>query len=139
MGPGGEGLLGAAKFLNNRMGMNIDTEGVNSAEELRTRIFFNIMDNLKKMDAQPSQQQQQIMQQSLGNLGTDPNALPKVLDAFGDAIRGKVDLHNKEVAGATSRGVKFPYDPTIDLTMPKRRASDKPGAVIRFDAQGNPL
>lgn len=115
MGPGGEGLLTAAKFLNNRLGTSIDTEGVKSAEELRTRIFFNIMDNLKKMDAQPSQQQQQIMQEALGRLGTDPNAMPAVLNAFGDVIKGKVDLHNKEVAGAAAKGVKFPYDPTIKL------------------------
>lgn len=115
MGPGGETLLDAAKFLNNRVGMSINTEGVKSAEELRTRIFFNIMDNLKKMDAQPSQQQQQIMQEALGKLGTDPNALPQVLDAFADVIKGKVELHNAEVQGAIQRGVKFPYDPIVNL------------------------
>jgi hypothetical protein len=115
MGPGGETLLEAAKFLNNRVGTNINTDGIKNAEELRTRIFFNIMDNLKKMDAQPSQQQQQIMQESLGKLGTDPNALPAILDAFGDAMRGKVDLHNREVQGAIQRGVKFPYDPLITI------------------------
>lgn len=138
VGPGGEGMLQAAKFLNNRLGMNINTEGVRDAEELRTRIFFNIMDNLKKMDAQPSELQQKIMNEALGNLGTDPGALPRVLDAFGDVIRGKVDLHNREVAGAVSRGVKFPYDPTINLEMPKRRASDS-SPVLRFDAKGNPI
>ena len=116
MGPGGETLLDAAKFLNNRVGTNINTEGVKSAEELRTRIFFNIMDNLKKMDAQPSQQQQMIMQEALGKLGTDPNALPAVLDAFGDVIKQKVQLHNTEVQSAIQRGVKFPYDPIIKMT-----------------------
>src|SRR5574341_168659 len=120
MGPGGEGLLDAAKFLNNRLGMSISTEGIKSAEELRTRIFFNIMDNLKKMDAQPSQMQQQIMMESLGKLGTDPNALPRVLDAFADVIKGKVELHNREVRGAIQRGVKFPYDPIISSPNIKR-------------------
>jgi hypothetical protein len=123
MGPAGESLLEGAKFLNNRMGMNINTEGVKSAEELRTRIFFNIMDNLKKMDAQPSQLQQQIMMESLGKLGTDPNALPAVLDAFADVIEGKVNLHNQEVRGAVERGVMFPYDPEIKL--PKRGGGGK--------------
>lgn len=115
MGTGGETLLEAAKFLNNRIGTNINTEGIKNAEELRSRIFFNIMDNLKKMDAQPSQMQQQIMQDSLGKLGTDPNALSGVLDAYADTIRGKVVQHNREVGGATQRGVKFPYDPVIEL------------------------
>jgi hypothetical protein len=115
MGTGGETLLEATKFLNNRLGMSISTEGVKNAEELRSRIFFNIMDNLKKMDAQPSQQQQEVMRESLGKLGTDPTALPEVLDAFADVIKDKVSLHNEEVAGAVARGVKFPYDPTIKL------------------------
>ena len=115
MGPGGETLLEAAKFLNNRVGLGISTAGVKSAEELRSRIFFNIMDNLKKMDAQPSQMQQQIMQESLGKLGTDPNALPAVLDAYADVVRGKVQQYNEEVSGAEERGTKFPYKPQIRL------------------------
>jgi hypothetical protein len=115
MGPGGESLLEAAKFLNNRVGTSINTDGVKSAEELRTRIFFQIMDNLKKMDAQPSQMQQQIMMDSLGKLGTDPNALPNILNAYADTIKGKVTQHNAEVQSAMQRGVKFPYDPVIKL------------------------
>ena len=132
MGTGGESLLEAAKFLNNRIGTNIDTEGVKSAEELRTRIFFNIMDNLKKMDAQPSQQQQEVMRESLGKLGTDPNALPNVLDAFGDVMKGKIALHNQEVQSAIQRGVKFPYDPIIKI--PELNHSVSKPAVI----QGTP-
>ena len=134
MGTGGETMLEAAKFLNNRIGTKIDTTGVKSAEELRSRIFFNIMDNLKKMDAQPSQMQQQIMMDSLGKLGTDPTALENVLDAYGDTIRGKVDLHNTEVEGAVKRGVKFPYDPTVKL-KPKAQ----PYVEFRVDKQGRKL
>lgn len=115
MGTGGETLLDATKFLNNRLGLKIATEGIKNAEELRSRIFFNLMDNLKKMDASPSQQQQQVMQDALGKLGTDPNALSNVLDAYADTIRGKVDAYNTEVSGAEGRGVKFPYKPQIVL------------------------
>lgn len=115
MGPAGESLMSASSFLNNRLGLNIDVKGITDATELRTRIFFNIMDNLKKMDAQPSQMQQQIMQEALGNLGTDPNALPNVLNAFKDIIKGKVADYNADVTSAESRGVKFPYKPQIDL------------------------
>lgn len=134
MGTGGETLLEVTKFLNNRIGTNINPSGVKTAEELRSRIFFNIMDNLKKMDAQPSQLQQQIMAESLGKLGTDPNALADVLDAYGDAIRGKVELHNTEVKGAVERNVKFPYDPTIKL---KPKVS--PFVEFRVDKQGRKL
>ena len=135
MGPAGESLMSASSFLNNRLGLNIDVKGIKDATELRTRIFFNIMDNLKKMDAQPSQMQQQIMQDALGTLGTDPNALPNVLSAFKDVIKDKVDTYNQDVTDAEARGVKFPYKPQIDLGMPAERpktapAAPKKGAVV---------
>jgi hypothetical protein len=118
MGPGGESLQQAASFLNNRLGTKIDTKGVSDAAELRSRLFFGIMDNLKKLDSQPTAQQQDALQAALGSLGTDPNALPRVLDAFGDTVRNRVERHNQEVTGAETRGVKFPYDPKI--TLPER-------------------
>lgn len=117
MGPAGESLLTAAKFLNNRVGMSIDVQGIKNAEELRSRIFFNIMENLKKLDAQPSQMQQIIMMESLGNLGTDPQALPRILDAYAGLLQSRTKLYNEEVSGAEKRGVKFPYDPQIKLPM----------------------
>lgn len=125
MGTGGETMLEAAKFMNNRLGTSIDTAGIKSAEELNSRLFMGIMDNLKKMDAQPSQQQQAAMKQALGSIGTDPSAMNAVLDVFGDIVRGKVDIHNQEVAGAEQRGVKFPYDPVIKLP-PKGAATSPP-------------
>jgi hypothetical protein len=120
MGTGGETMLETAKFMNNRLGTSIDTTGIKSAEELNSRLFMGIMDNLKKMDAQPSQQQQAAMKQALGSLGTDPSAMSSVLDVFGDIVRGKVDIYNQEVTGAEQRGVKFPYNPVIKL--PERAA-----------------
>jgi hypothetical protein len=125
MGPGGEPLLKAASFLNNRLGTNIDTKGVENAEELRSRLFFGILDNLKKLDSQPTQQQQDTLRVALGSIGTDPTALPRVLDAFGNSIREKVDLYNQEVTGAEERGVKFPYKPTITL-KPTTAGKDAP-------------
>lgn len=129
MGPGGQNLLDAAKFLNNRLGMQVNTEGVKSAEELRTRMFIQVMDNLKKMDAQPSTYQQRVMEDAFGNLGTDPNALPKVLDVFGDIVRGKVGQHNAEITSAISRNVKFPFDPLIKL--PEKPAAPSPSPSPR--------
>ena len=56
------------------------------------------------------------MRDSLGNLGTDPAALPRVLDVMGQIVRTKVTLHNTEVQDAEKRGVKFPFDPVIPLS-----------------------
>ena len=123
MGPGGEPLLKVASFLNNRLGTNIATEGVEDATVLRSRLFTGVIENLRKLDAQPTQAQQQVLQDAIGNLGTDPNALPRVLDAFGDILREKVGAYNAEVTDAESRGVKFPYNPVIKLPEAKRPAA----------------
>jgi hypothetical protein len=120
MGPGGEALLKATSFLNNRIGTNINVKGITDATELRTRLFGNIMENLKKLDAQPSQAQQFIMQDALGTLGTDPNAMNKVLDAYAEVLKNKVADYNTDVTDAEARGVKFPYKPQIDLGIPTK-------------------
>jgi hypothetical protein len=138
MGPGGEPLLAAASFLNNRLGTNIDTKGVESAEELRSRLFFGILDNLKKLDSQPTVTQQEALKVALGGIGNDPNALPRVLDAFGNSIREKVDLYNEEAVNAELRGVKFPYKPTIAL--PSRPGVARPASgnvVVTPDGQSH--
>jgi hypothetical protein len=128
MGPLGPSWLEGVKLLNNRLGTNIKAEGVKSAEELGSRIFFNLMDNLKKMDSQPSGEQQRKMEAALGNLGNDPNALGVMLDAYGDSLRRKVKLHNTEVDNAEKRDVRFPYEARVNIDdLPKTtRPSNTP-------------
>ena len=123
MGPGGEPLLKAASFLNNRFGTGINTRGVTDATELRSRLFAGVIENLRKLDAQPTAAQQQVLQDAIGNLGTDPTALPRVLDAMAQSIRDKVELYNRDVTGAEQRGVRFPYKPQIELPAPGRAGS----------------
>ena len=145
MGPGGESLLDAASFLNNRLGTSINTKGVTDATELRSRLFQGIIENLRKLDANPTENQQNAMRVALGNIGTDPNALPAVLNSFADTVRSKVDMHNAEVESAVSRGVKFPYDPTIKLPTfappAPSKAATRPAGVpaewtLHTDANG---
>ena len=111
----GETKLGWAKFFNDNLGMSINVEGVKSAEELRATMFTQIMDNLKKMDASPSQEQQRTMKDALGSLSTDPNAIPRVLDVFGDLIKNKVRSHNRIVDDAKKNGARFLFDPSIQI------------------------
>lgn len=126
MGPLGESKLAITKFLRaNVPGMgNLSTDKVTSVEELRSTLFNQVMDNLKKMDASPSQYQQQVMQEAFGTLGTDPQSVPKILDTFGSILRNRVDIHNQTVTSAESRGTTFPHDVSIKLD-----ASPKPNVV----------
>ena len=119
MGKGGEPLLAAASFLNNRLGFGINTQGVTDATVLRTRLFEGILDNLKKLDSQPSQEQQRVLSEALGNLGTDPAALEQILNRIGETVRDRVSRFNDDVTQAETRGVKFPFKPQISLPPPK--------------------
>jgi hypothetical protein len=118
MGKGGEPLLAAASFLNNRLGFGISTQGVTDATVLRTRLFEGILDNLKKLDSQPSQEQQRVLSEALGNLGTDPAALEQILNRIAETVTDRVDRFNIDVTESESRGVKFPFKPQI--TLPQR-------------------
>ncbi len=129
MGTGGEPLLAAASFLNNRLGMGISTQGVTDATVLRTRLFEGILDNLKKLDSQPSQEQQRVLAQALGNLGTDPAALGQILDRIGETVRDRVDRYNVDVDEAERRGVKFPFKPQIKLPGSATGPANIPGAA----------
>jgi len=128
MGKGGEPLLAAASFLNNRLGFAISTKGVTDATVLRTRLFEGILDNLKKLDSQPSQEQQRVLAEALGNLGTDPAALEQILDRIGETVRARVERYNTEVTDAEGRGVKFPYTPQLKLAPRKSKPAD--GAAL---------
>lgn len=119
VGSFGEKKKDIVKFFNNTLGTNIAADSVASAEELQSRLFQQIMGNLKKLDSQPSEAQQFIMQKSLGTLNTDPAALPRILDVMDQIIRSRVNTHNQEVKSGIDHGVKFPYNPVIDLPPPK--------------------
>lgn len=117
MGPFGESKLAITKFMRSNLpGMqNLKTEGVTNAEELQSTLFNQVMDNLKKMDASPSQYQQQVMQEAFGTLRTDPQSVPKIIDVFSDILKNRVSIHNDTVTSAESRGTTFPYDVRVRL------------------------
>lgn len=126
MGTGGQAFLSAAKFLKNRLNVDIDPKAITSAEEARSALFQNVLGNLRKLDAQPSQEQQRIMQEALGSLDTDPDALPRVVQIYEDVIRGRVEQHNREVAQVKEKKITMPYDLEIKLPEPRTAPSAAP-------------
>ena len=114
----GEQKLELAKFFNNNLGTNINPNKVANTEELRSALFTNVMENLKKLDASPSQEQQRVLQQSMGSLATDPTALPRVINTYKQILIDKAETHNKKVSQAESGPAKmeFPFDIRIPIT-----------------------
>ena len=129
MGTGGEAFLSAAKFLKNRVGIDIDEKAIAAGEEIRTVLFQNVLNNLRKLDAQPSQEQQRIMQEALGSLDTDPDALPRVVQVYEDVIRGRVEQHNREFAEMRANpnlANAFPY--SLEIKLPERAGAPPPSS-----------
>ena len=138
MGTGGSAFLEGAKFLKNRLGVDVDTSAIVNAETARTALFQNVLNNLRKLDAQPSQEQQRIMQEALGNLNTDPDALESVVRVYEDVIRGRVDLHNKSVDESIQSGIKMPYSLRIDLPPPRDKIAPPPPPEAIAELRANP-
>jgi len=107
----------AAKFFNNNFGTKIAVDKINSTEELGSRLFQSTMENLKKMDASPSQYQQKVMQQAFGTITTDPTSLPKIIEIQKEALTAKAKQHNLQVLQSQQgpAQLQFPYSIIIPL------------------------
>jgi hypothetical protein len=121
LGSGAEAKLAITKLFNNNLGTNINVDKVANTEEMRSALFQSTMENLKKVDAQPSQMQQQIMQQAFGTIGTDPAAIPKIVAVYKDILTSKAIEHNARVKQSEEgpAKMKFAYDITVKIPEPK--------------------
>jgi hypothetical protein len=121
LGSGAEAKLAITKFFNNNLNTNINADKVANTEEMRSALFQSTMENLKKVDAQPSQMQQQIMQQAFGTIGTDPSAIPKIVAVYKDILISKANEHNARVKQSEEgpAKIKYAYDITVKVPEPK--------------------
>jgi hypothetical protein len=135
LGSGAVPYLEATKFLNSWLGANFDVEGVTKVEELRSRLFKGILDNLKKLDANPTIQQQIALEKALGNIGTDANALANVLDAYADSVYNRVETYNRKVDQMQRRGISLPYDVSVELPARKFEVKAPDGQTYTFPSK----
>ena len=116
-GVGGETKLQTVKFLNNNFGTNISPDIVKNTEEFKSAAYMGIMENLKKTDSNPTMAQQNALKDAIGSLGTDPSALPRVVNVMRDVLINKAEQHNKNVQQTMQNGVQYPY--SIEIPLPK--------------------
>jgi hypothetical protein len=119
LGSGAEAKLAITKFFNNNLGTNINADKVVNTEELGSVLFQSTMENLKKLDAQPSQMQQQIMQRAFGTIGTDPAAIPKIVEVQKDILLSKAREHNARVDETEQGPAKMKYAHSIKIRVPE--------------------
>jgi soluble lytic murein transglycosylase-like protein len=130
-----EQKLAAVKFLNNNfgwMGISIQPDAVKDAETLRAALFVPIFNSLKLLDAQPSEQQQKLMMLAFGQIGTDPSALPKLINMIEERLETRVKIHNKMYDQAKAAGAPIIYDLKIDLSASKKAPTES-GAPMTLD------
>lgn len=89
--------MAIAMFFNNNFGTNIAEDEIASAGSLKSLLFEPVKNQLKKMDATPSERQQKMLADSLGNLENDPEALQKILQVQQDILAENIATHNREV------------------------------------------
>jgi hypothetical protein len=116
-GVGGETKLQIAKLFNNNFNTNISPETVKNTEEFKSAAYMGIMDNLKKTDSNPTMAQQNALKEAIGSLGTDPAAIPRVVNVMRDVLVNKATQHNELVRQTMQRGVEYPY--SIEVQLPK--------------------
>ena len=126
-GVGGETKLQIAKLFNNNFGTNISPETVKNTEEFKSAAYMGIMDNLKKTDSNPTMAQQNALKEAIGSLGTDPAAIPRVVNVMRDVLVNKATQHNELVRQTMQRGVEYPY--SIEVPLPK--AAPLPSGNVR--------
>ena len=126
MGTGATALTATANFLKNRLNVQFDADALGALTDtakIGSLLFQAVVDNLKSLDAAPSQSQQAAMQEAFGRISTDPDALYEVMDVYETAIRNKVASHNSRVDRA-SEGINKQFF-RIDLP-PKETPPEAP-------------
>jgi hypothetical protein len=135
LGSGAEAKLAVTKFFNNNLGTNVNADKVVNTEEMRSALFQSTMENLKKVDAQPSQMQQQIMQQAFGTIGTDPAAIPKIVSVYKDILISKANEHNTRVKQSEEGPAKMKYAYDITVKLPEAVKTPTVGAFPNVDVR----
>jgi hypothetical protein len=130
-GAGAETITAIANFARNRMGIEIDPKTV-TTEELRSQLFQGILANLRQIDAQPTQQQQLALQQAIGTVGSDPQALDRILTFWSDLARARVDDFNSKIDQIEASGAKLPYDPRIKLPERTSKLSSRDQQALNW-------
>ena len=91
------------------------------------------METLKKLDAQPSQMQQIIMQKAFGTIGTDPAAIPKIVAVQKDILLSKAKEHNARVEETEVGPAKMKYAHSIKIKLPEEAKTPAGGAFPNVD------
>lgn len=146
-GTGAETQLSVTKALKS-MGFDVAQDKATNTDYLQSTLGQGILNKAKTLGANPTDNDARIIRDIVGSIGTDPQALNKLLDYQDVMANRSIASHNKNYKDATSKGFKAPFDLTVDLpkpsgvapmdTLPKANPANK-GKQIRDTVTGKIL
>lgn len=122
VGTGAETKLMISKALQG-LGFDVAPDKATNTDYLQATLGQGILNKAKTLGANPTDNDARIIRSIVGSIGTDPNALNKLLDHQDLMSNRAIDSHNKNYGDAKSRGFDAGFDLTVDRPKPAASAA----------------
>lgn len=96
------------------MGFDVNPQKVGDTGYLQSLLGEGILNKAKTLGANPTDNDAKIIRGIVGSIGTDPNALPKLLDHQEKMLRRSISSHNELYQNAVGKGFSSPFDMTVN-------------------------
>ena len=81
---------------------------------MQSNVGEGILAKAKTLGANPTDNDARIIRSIVGSIGTDPQALNKLLDKQEEIFSRAIESHNKNYQSAMKSGFNSPYDMTVE-------------------------
>lgn len=111
MGNGAEMKLNLAKFINaNVPFVTLAPEKTANTDYLKSQLGQGLLEQAKTLGSNPSNADANRINDIVGSIGKDPNAMAKILDWRQEMAARSIALHNSKVDQVEQSGYKAPFD-----------------------------
>ena len=115
LGSGADAKTDITKAAKSLFGIDIDSTKLSNSEYLRTTLGQGLLDNAKKLGANPTAEDSKRIDAIVGTISKDPTALSKALDFQEEMAIRAINKHNENVTDAERRGLSTPFNLTIQV------------------------
>ncbi|MDE1997788.1 MAG: lytic transglycosylase domain-containing protein [Burkholderiales bacterium] len=146
-GTGADLKLSVAKF-GDAIGIPINPQKAANTDYLKSVLGQGLLEKAKTLGSNPSNTDASRINDIVGSIGKDPQAMNKILDWREEMARRAITLHNTKVDQATQSGYQAPYDMRVKMpdsapakildSLPVANASNR-GQRIRDTTTGKIL
>lgn len=98
------------KFANANLGISINADKAANTDYLKSTLGKGLLEQAKTLGSNPSNADAQRINDIVGSIGKDPEAMNKILDWRQEMASRVINNHNATVEDAEKRGLKSPYD-----------------------------